>query len=55
MYKSVVLIVFFCMYFVCFIIVDAFIDVVGGVGVVGTCGVVLLMVLKLRILLLCCC
>ena len=35
------------MYFVCFFVVDAIIDVVGGADIVGTCGVVLLVGLAL--------
>ncbi|KAF3675514.1 hypothetical protein FXO37_05843 [Capsicum annuum] len=35
------------MYFVCFFVDDAVIDVVGGAGIVGTCGVVLLVDLAL--------
>ncbi|KAF3672610.1 hypothetical protein FXO38_06010 [Capsicum annuum] len=37
----------FFMYFICFFVVDAVIDVVGGTGIVGTCGVVLLVGLAL--------
>ena len=64
--KALLAVSFFCMYVICFIIVDAVIDVVIGFGVVGTCGVVdgsgtkdvaslLLMMLLEQIFLFLCC
>ena len=35
------------MYFICFFVIDVVINVVGGAGIVGTCGVVLLVGLAL--------
>ena len=43
-FKSLVGSIIIFMYFVCFFVVGVVIDVAVGVGIIGTCGVVLLTV-----------